>query len=359
MITFIKKKIILFLNDNVLVPKNFFFKDKLNFADIGASSITDNYKLLDYNFLELHLFEPDLRVLDSYYPIKKNINLYDMGLWSKKTNKNLFLLKNQAASSLFKPNLSILEKFEIGTLQYKIKKIQNVKLDTLDNLKKNKIFDFIKIDAEGSDYNILLGGKKMLNSTLGVQVEIQNIERYKDSALYYRVLEFLHMNGFEMFIYNKEFWTKNKNHNISTNFQNVWSDVVFFKTDDFLASFLKNKSKNYRLLQVKKIIFLMIFYKLHDSAYSYLLTMKNKKIISNNDFLNLKKFILKNIELNIIIIFKDLIRLLFILVLFPFSLFDVKRYFRLLFNLVSKNLNNLKRFIEVMVNKKVLRNKGI
>ena len=76
----------------------------------------------------------------------------------KKTNRNLFLLKNQAASSLFKPNLSILDKFEIGVLQY-TKKIQNINLDTLNNLKKNKIFDFIKIDAEEIDYEILLGGK--------------------------------------------------------------------------------------------------------------------------------------------------------------------------------------------------------
>ena len=44
--------------------------------------------------------------------------------------------------------------------------------------------------------------------------------------------------------------------------------------------------------------------------------------------------------------------------LFPFSLFDLKRYFRLLFNLLGKNLNNLKRFFEIMINKKVLRNKG-
>ena len=104
MINFLKQKIVYFLNDNITVPRNFFFKEKINYADIGASSINDNYKLLNFNFLEIHLFEPDLRVLSSYYPAKKNINLYDVGLWSKRIDKNLFLLKNQAASSVFKPN---------------------------------------------------------------------------------------------------------------------------------------------------------------------------------------------------------------------------------------------------------------
>ena len=159
----------------------------------------------------------------------------------------------------------------------------------------------------------------MLNSTLGVQVEIQRW-RYKDSALYYKVFEFLHKNGFEMFIYNKEFWTKNKNHNISTNFQNVWSDVVFFKTDDFLVSLLKNKSKNYRLVQVKKIIFLMIFYKLHDSAYNYLLTMKKKNNKQQRFFkpkkIYFKKYKIKyynNIQrLNKIIIYFSVVSFFFI-----------------------------------------------
>ena len=76
MINFLKQKIIYFLNDSITVPRNFFLKEKINYADIGASSINDNYKLLNFNFLELHLFEPDLRVLSSYYPAKKNINLY-------------------------------------------------------------------------------------------------------------------------------------------------------------------------------------------------------------------------------------------------------------------------------------------
>ena len=229
----------------------------------------------------------------------------------------------------------------------------------MDNLKIKKFFDFIKIDAEGSDYNILLGGKKMLEFSLGVQIEVQNIERYKQSALYFKVLEFLDTNGFEIFIYNKEFWTRNKYHNINTNFQNVWSDVVFFKKSDFLVSILKNKSKNHRVLQVKKLIFLMIYYKLHDSALNYLLIMKKNKIIGEDDFLNIRKFVIKNMNSNITIILVDLIRFSFILLLLPLALIDFKKYFRLLINLLIKNLNNFKRLCENMLNKKVFRNKGL
>ena len=53
---------------NIKIPK-FFFKssEKLNFIDIGASTFDENNKLLKHKFVNLHLFEPDHRVLKSFW----------------------------------------------------------------------------------------------------------------------------------------------------------------------------------------------------------------------------------------------------------------------------------------------------
>ena len=53
-----------------------------------------------------------------------------------------------------------------------------LEVDSLDKLLINYDIDFIKLDAEGADYEILQGAKKSLNQCLGIVVECQFFERY-------------------------------------------------------------------------------------------------------------------------------------------------------------------------------------
>ena len=352
-----------FYSYNIKLPE-FFFKnfEKINFIDIGASTFDESNKLLKYKFVNLHLFEPDNRVLKSFFGKYENLYLYDVGLWSSKSIKEINLLKNQIASSIYKPNIKILKNYLGSIDQYNVEKKEKVELNKLDSLSKRiKKSDFIKIDAEGADYDILLGAKKSLNYTIGLQVETQSIERYKDSKLNFEIFKFLDQNNFELFIFNKENWPRNLNFNIDTNLQNVWSDVVFFKKISYLIKELKKKKIKKRKFYIKKLIFLMIYYKLHDAAINYIYNIKEENLISNEDYFYFNSVIKKNISSNFIILIKDFIKLILLILLLPFSILSFNKYKNFLLNLFIKNLNNIKRLLQIKLRtkKEVFRNRGI
>jgi FkbM family methyltransferase len=76
------------------------------------------------------------------------------------------------------------------------------KIRTLDSLVKERgwpLPDFIKLDTQGSEINILKGAGNCLAAAKGIQVEC-NIRRYNHNApLFVDVLSFLQSNGFRLY----------------------------------------------------------------------------------------------------------------------------------------------------------------
>ena len=66
-------------------------------------------------------------------------------------------------------------------LNYFEKKL--IRVDTLDNIiKKIDNVSFLKIDAEGSDLNVLKGGKKLIRKINFILIEIKPLNFYKDNS---------------------------------------------------------------------------------------------------------------------------------------------------------------------------------
>ena len=68
-------------------------------------------------------------------------------------------------------------------------------VDCLDNLLFNYNVDFIKLDTEGADYEILLGAKKSLDQCLGIVVESQFFERYLNTKSFSEIEIFMRKKG--------------------------------------------------------------------------------------------------------------------------------------------------------------------
>lgn len=73
------------------------------------------------------------------------------------------------------------------------------KLDkVLADLEYKEPFDFLKVDAQGAEYEILLGAEKFLkNDCLGITLELFDIPLYKGIALRDEVVAYLDKMGFE------------------------------------------------------------------------------------------------------------------------------------------------------------------
>ena len=350
MINKLKSLIFFFLNPKIKLNSKFLkrkYSQKLNIANIGSAGENDFsdffWKKID-QYCKFYSFDPDKKKIKKH----KNISIFPIGLWSKKTSRNIYLTKFSYASSLFKPNKNNLKKF-INYETHLLKDKKKISLDKLDNIiKKPNLCDFIKIDAEGSELEILKGSNKNLKNSLGVEVEINFLKKNIGSPKASQIINYLENNGFELYILNRESWRKNKENYLIDNHQIIWADAVFFKNTNQLEKIILKK--NFNKKKIYNFIILLMQYKLYDTALFYINFFLDKKIIHQNEFFELKKFIKLNIQSKSIIMLRNLLLFVICILVFPVIVFlpkffnSYKNLFKILFRRQLILILNLIRF---------------
>jgi FkbM family methyltransferase len=148
-------------------------KNNLNsFLDIGANvgaSALSFIKMGFYN--KMHLFEPNFNLYKNYLKkIKKkhhNLNIYNYALGSK--NKSLIFFLPYIEKIFVHYFSSFDKKYIINSCSntFPNKKIilkkKIIEVKKFDDLKINDVIDFIKLDSEGYDLEIIKGLMKTIN----------------------------------------------------------------------------------------------------------------------------------------------------------------------------------------------------
>jgi FkbM family methyltransferase len=129
--------------------------------------------------------EPDLiKIKQNYKDIDYQISLLGA------TESKVVFNKYETASS-------ILEEHNITNAE-----TENRKLNTLDDITANTPFnkpDFIKIDTQGYELEILKGGQKTLSSAEFVLLEVSLLDIYKNCPLVADVLGFMQQQDFVLY----------------------------------------------------------------------------------------------------------------------------------------------------------------
>jgi FkbM family methyltransferase len=76
------------------------------------------------------------------------------------------------------------------------------RMETLDTILSRERFhmpDFIKIDVQGYELEVLKGGKEALAAAEAIVMEVSLAEMYKGSPLVYEVITFMHERGFQCY----------------------------------------------------------------------------------------------------------------------------------------------------------------
>ena len=179
------------------VTGEFFFlnlikKYKIKLAiDVGANVGQTSIQLLEILKCNVIAFEPMIHSYNELNKIKllygEKLQTYNLALSDKNKREYIYYpnLKSQLAT--FEKNYS-----KINFLKNKIvgrKKIKTVTLDRFINDNKKIFkngFDFLKIDTEGNDYNVLIGSLKSINkfSPKFIQFEMNSHYIFKSINLY-------------------------------------------------------------------------------------------------------------------------------------------------------------------------------
>jgi FkbM family methyltransferase len=128
---------------------------------------------------------------------------FPIALWNSCGRQNLYLTNFEACSSLYPPNLTLMERFKDYALLTEVKSILEVETSTLDIVAEAENFeeiDFLEIDVQGGELHVLEGALQTINrSVLGIMVEVEFSPLYKDQPLFSDVDLFLKKQGFDLF----------------------------------------------------------------------------------------------------------------------------------------------------------------
>ena len=179
------------------VIQNILKNDKILAMDVGAQGgfNSDFFFPKKYNiFFDEILVEPIKSEADKLINDKYIIN---KGLWSKKEKKTLFVLGNRpGSSSMYEPQKKNFDLHNIKEKDYEnfnITSKQEVECDTLNNLLdglKIKNLDYLKIDTQGSELEILKGIGNY--RPLLIRLEAHIFSMYKDVPSWDKLLNYLY-----------------------------------------------------------------------------------------------------------------------------------------------------------------------
>ncbi|OQW67634.1 MAG: hypothetical protein BVN29_01825 [Nitrospira sp. ST-bin5] len=221
-------------------------------------------------------FEPDIEECTRLNQQIQSNTLYrslaflPFGLGRHEGSQALNLCRLGAVSSMYRPNRSFLDRFP-GANRFDVVDSLQMPVRALDDLLKDPqvhlpaSIDFMKIDTQGSELEILQGAKETLrNQVVAVEVEVEFARLYDSQPLFRDVDSFLSGCGFTLFKIRRAEWVRRNYERrpyLSAG-QLVFGDALYIKDPlDPLTAWFPTDAR-----QAEALILISILYDLHDFA---------------------------------------------------------------------------------------------
>jgi FkbM family methyltransferase len=175
---------------------------KIIVVDVGCRwGFSDLWKQLAAK-VSLYGFDPDTAECERLRPLYEgqDVMLVPLALADKPGERTLFLTENLACSSLYQPNPDLTAAMpelacasQTGTT--------TISVTTLDEWAlTNGVarIDFLKLDIQGAELDVLIGGEASLSRVRALEVEVEFNPIYMNQPLFGDVDRYLRARGFEL-----------------------------------------------------------------------------------------------------------------------------------------------------------------
>jgi FkbM family methyltransferase len=173
-------------------------------VDVGARWGFNSEWRVFGDCLRMYCFEPDeaecARLNKAADP---NVTYIPIALGAKSSTGTLYETKVGASSGLYRTNMTFFSRLLNGDNAVIVRE-HDVKLSTLDAAMQQRgvaAVDFVKIDVEGAELDVLLGGEQCLQSftLLGVLSEFRFQEEINGAPVFWQLDRHLRGFGFRLF----------------------------------------------------------------------------------------------------------------------------------------------------------------
>ena len=204
----------------------------ITLIDIGAAGeIEPRWKSISRH-LNYIGFEPDdrSRKLMRNNSSCSKYHIYPNAVWDSEAKININFTKVPQVSSFYNPNANFTRLFPSPS-RFDVKEVISIEAVTLDSLKISN-FDFIKIDIQGGELNVLKGASESLKNTLGLEIEVEFIDLYENQPLFGDLTKFLKTKDLEFIDFmNLCRWERTSHNGFG---QCVFGDALFLKSPEFM-----------------------------------------------------------------------------------------------------------------------------
>lgn len=210
---------------------------KLNLADDYGSQ---DWQLFAPN-LVIYGFDADQDACDAANAdlASRNINWKEchipLALGKQKENRELYVTQHPMCSSLYRPNHEFLSRFsgmmELSGLSFSVE-IETTSLDEFCQAEGVTDIDFLQIDVQGADLDVLMGAKQLLSySGLAIQIEVEFSPLYENQPLFADVDKYLRDQDFSLFGLDSSHWNRSVvTYDVSIGKRQIlWADAFYLR----------------------------------------------------------------------------------------------------------------------------------
>lgn len=125
---------------------------------------------------------------------------FPVALAESRGERKLYITSDPACSSLYEPDDDVIKKYPDLAAAKQVREI-SVPVVTLDEWwteNKSPNVSFLKIDTQGSEFDILRGGLNILDACVGAEIEVEFSPIYKNQPLFPEIDVFMRSRGFTL-----------------------------------------------------------------------------------------------------------------------------------------------------------------
>jgi FkbM family methyltransferase len=150
----------------------------------------------------------------------------------KSETATLYITQHPMCSSLYPPNEAFLSKFEslaVMALDRTVQ-VETVSLDEFCASEEIHSIDFLQIDVQGADLQVLKGAKQLLRSSvLAIQVEVEYAPLYVGQPMFADVDRYLREQGFSLFDITVARRSRSVIQSVARPGQPLWGDAIYLR----------------------------------------------------------------------------------------------------------------------------------